>query len=651
MPDFVPETELERVFAQSCDWDTFRLWQRACLAAKREQWSIAAALTAGLVLDYGKRHDQANALWSIQSLDSVFDRLNAEQQHSLFRVCQSILQRLREGEVDDDDHTLKQIRRLMCRVFFRGKVRGVRHLEEQRVLDRLFVERDWLLKIGEMWNIPLGEPSSTEAFFNTDYRAPATEQEYKFPPFRRQWTSRDQSSSGEVKELPDKEAFSYLENREALTTTRKAEIFKKLEANLTEATTHHGIKSTEATQALVRLADFAGKTKIFPVEIYLMELASVLEDDAVEIHSYDLRRIYHLTSVLTHDPKLLSLAEKLQTAVVSRKLATVGNDMSMTLPFTRLIELWNATERLPEGKAFCKSLLDWIAESFAENELIHLQVKSVYDRVCQMNSDTVKTPVTRLSFDASEEADEFVVMLATIAFHHMQSSNFHAAESVMLEMLNYYSDCIDDCSDRVGEMLWLLTETDLRDLELFRNRLVDIAVRKIKDKRALSRHRMHFTRMLSCLDEEWKVHEAIAHADGLRRDFVGLERVHAERRRRYVNRGAPQRTCDKAEREFARLFDLPALSRTDLILLNDLGDDLSDYYLHCGRSKEAIELLQELLKIPSQTVDDTTKIMTRLARLHVAEKNIADATAILFLAFNIPEPNEYDPENEPIVAA
>jgi hypothetical protein len=88
---FIPETELERAFVQSKQWDADLTWRRSMLYVSREQWGIGAGYMLSLALRYsfdGTVKEQAQTLASIAGL---LEFLTQTEKHALFRACELVV--------------------------------------------------------------------------------------------------------------------------------------------------------------------------------------------------------------------------------------------------------------------------------------------------------------------------------------------------------------------------------------------------------------------------------------------------------------------------------------------------------------------------------------------------------------------------------
>jgi hypothetical protein len=202
-------------------------------------------------------------------------------------------------------------------------------------------------------------------------------------------------------------------------------------------------------------------------------------------------------------------------------------------------------------------------------------------------------------------------------------------------------------------------ETNLRAIQSFREKLIESSMRKAFDEYLRFRFIVHLRRLLQMLHDRLVVEDTFLYAVSISStlDKSVSELMHSK----FWDRGVKdysqgysgseprQHQIARAEAELERLLSLQSLSKIDVILVNELAEGITDYFNQINQRTRSIALIERLLSLPSQTKDDTTKWLTRLAQAHIGDENICDATAVLYLAFNIPEPHDYDPEAEPFV--
>jgi hypothetical protein len=628
MREFIPKTEMERLFVQSREWEPIRLWRRGCLGSRRDNSVQALALFLNLALCYAKQQTASNEYSeTIDYLLSRWKQLNIEDQRSVFKICCYCIDDLIEEGFEFDDHVVHGFLQIMFRIFFqRGLPRGA-HLEMVGLLYDLYGGSHGLAEFSEAMNKPpVPNRASAKSLFEARMKA-------KLPTIG-------------IPDLPP------ANNLLKLAT---------LQSELEGSTTKYGIKSFQATHALVQLAEFAGKSGgLIPLDIYLQELAAILEDPAVEVSQYDLRRVYYLSGQLQCDRDYLPLAQKIQTTIFARRGNVLGHDMSMTIPLTRLVRLWHATNRLSEGENLCAQLLDWAQKTLKEDDITLRQIKSAHKSIQEMKIVEPNPEQAAKSFSGEtwEEPDEFISMLSVIALDNWYHNKPAHAERVINEALAYYMDCSSETARRVGEMLWLLMETDLRNIGSFREKLIELSIKKAFDRHLHRRLFAHIKRLVALLRTKERVGETMDYvlSRGAKLD-AALGMSLYDRFLHYAvkdssacidSQSSPTKVME-AEVEFNNCIENADISRMKLMAVNELGEQLSDLYRKNGETKRAIAILRQLLARPDQSKDDITKLLTRLAQVHVAEENICEASAVLYLAFNIPEPQDYDPESEPTI--
>lgn len=799
MSDFVPKTEMERIFVQTVGWDALRLWRRLISNAERENWSHVAAMTLSLTFVYLQQSAtptfsahrrsrlEEDALGTIEYMDTVLGKLSMEEQHSYFRLSHLALTLLAETDATFHNAPVSCILHFMHEVFVQESRPKSDQLEQALLLQRLYACESWreqflneelpvCIKVTETKkfelpdlelekaertrqariesppNVPMPcyefipelgiyvEVFGDKFVFETDARLKHHESwrlrivkiHEDGEAHRSGWrvgdvilsvnsfpiTSIDELRTSYSNLLPgevvavkikrNNEIKSYRvslkktssmrqhkradsNRRHELITAGHSRQFESLNSKLDECTTRYGINSDQATHALVSLASFVGRTRIFGVNIYLYELVGILENHEIFVSAFDLRRVYYLSRDIQAEPGLLDLSRKLQTLVFERRIADFGRDMGMAIPLARLVRIWSTTNRLKDGSDLCKSLQEWARISLPADDLIFRQIESAasFVKQLQMRSITaaeVELPRQQVSDnetvgegsmslasvkesvvepvvepdDEWKETDEFISMMALVALDHKYNQREQQSDQVLQELLAYYAECEGEDARRVGEMLWALMETDLRESKSFREGLIELSMR-----RAINRHRRirlyaHVKRLVYLQRAKDKVDATLRFiwedCRSISPSFATLvyeQFLHfaVKDRKQYVTPTSSKDELEAAELEFLNIFSPNRpLSQASLQFGNELGEQLSECFISAKRPAEAIDILRTLLAQPRQTRENVTLLLTRLAHAHVADGNVFEATAVLYLAFNIPDADDYfDPESEPEV--
>ncbi len=695
--DFVPETELERAYIQSIGWESHRLWRRARGSTEQEQWAVAAGLNVSRILDCAQNNRASTLVRTLESINFIVGNLNEPQKVSLFKCLADLTHRLLELDFELESKYVTVVLQLMLRLFFRaGELRGADIVCMMRLLHDIYGGPHWLAAFSFL-AAETGPPPTAPIDILSDNLTDAQKEFFSDPGVAKDPTTADpptfKSGAGSIfndmvevnsqsawldsipvspkfrhsfeSQLPDESSSK--QNLEMGTFNTLA----LLHQEMVKAVGQYGFRSKETASALIRIAHFSGQQNLVSVNQYLFDLTEILEDESIEIQEYDLRRLYTLTGKVQGNTQFLPIAEQLQRIIFSRREKLLGYDMSMVLPLTRLITLWNATGRLAEGQAFCELILNGVSKEFSEHDIVVRQIKSVHERVTKMHSQKAVPqlpagPVERvveasLNSELYEEPEEFVSMLATVAMDHFQNDRKEQAQCVLQEALAYYLECESDIARRVGEMLWLLVETDLRTIKGFRDRLIELTIPKAFDKYLQRQFVKNFGRMLKLLNKAESA-EAIEVASKASFKHDGMSRLKDKSDSSFwyqlLSHGSKDEVFDtqRFQRELEEIqLKLSSSDEkpSELVLsrANYLADKLSDHYLAVGDTEEAREVITELLNIGNQNKVDVTKLLTRLARVHIAEDNICDAIAILYLAFSdLPSPyDQTGPDEQPLV--
>lgn len=676
--EFVPGSELERAYIQATGWDAQRLWRKILQNGQREDWAVVAAYTLCLALHYALVEDESfnDAFDSLLAIES---RLTSRQKFSLFKVCgHAVLTLLEQGD-ELSTPTVYLIVATMLRVMSRtGELEGTQILEMMRTMQTIYGGPDWLIEFTRQVEMECQADKQSEAqeiFFGKAEPVPQTVQSRWLaePPgekprgyaIRPQEPPPDQPGRFEADlgrrfVAPDLPA-RIPKGRSAAPVNRSDLDHVQLMLDYTSAVGEFGMHSTETAQALVRLSEFSVQQNIVPVGDYLQDLCQILEDDSVEVSDYDLRRVATLTDESSSNPDLLPVLEKLHRVVITRREKSLGHDLNVSLPLTRLIQIWAATDKLEEGQAFCASILDWVQTHFDKGDLLVRQIQSIYDRLGHLQKlakDDPTIAAARIAPVSHDEQTELMTVFAMLALDHMQEGRVEGAEVVLHEALAYYMDCLSDEARRVGEMIWLLTESNLASIKSFRDKLIGYSMQKAFDTYLRKRFVQHLKVMLRNLDSETAM-ETIEGAMKLSQDKSATDlptvdfwhRVVSAKERGVFHKDEKYNDVASAETELTRLLSEREISRVGLILVNDLGEVVVDDCLRSGDHKKAIDVSKRIIEIGIQTKHDIGKWLVRLAVAYVGDGNYCDAFAVIFLAFSdLPGPyDDHDPEAEPLI--
>lgn len=784
MSEFIPESDMERLFVQTMEWPVGRLWRRAMHSAGRGQWAHAAAYTLSLALAYAENLPASNAsIETVDSLESLLPSLNPDQRYSLFKITCVAIEKLRSHDFDFRSGVVRALRQILHSIFFsRGKVRAA-HVDMMRQLNELYGGDHWCVEFFQQTPTPIEDltgtlpdlileetagvlPSSSRqqqlhnwrdrtgahlpslqhlqsAYIESvgivirnvliDHEAQATSLVLRYdskPNAVRIVTVAPKLPGAAAGFLPDDivvsvnsvdvdsidamlfemkkfvpgevVTFQVLRVAELLTIRvrvqgtagasghifpRERMTFRtrltKYQDELIDATTKYGIKSPEATHALIKLADLTHAHNAVAQNVYLMELVGILSDESVKVSQYYLRKVYYLTGRLKTDPEYARIANELQQTVFVRRAREIGHDMGMTLPLARLIHYWYRSKRLTDGERLCDELLNWAKKNSTSEDVTYRQIKSALAKIQELksseteelkssgieelkNSETEEQKISEMTLSADagldreswQEVDEFISMLATVALDYQCHGDDAKAELVMNEAIAYYRDSDSEVARRIGEMLWLLMETDLREYRSFRENLIAATIAGAFDQHLKLRLFAHLKRLLGMIQKKEAASELlefVLQQDDRTNTSLGqvmyqrLKHDSLRDQTQYLRRDSSPVAVMAAEEEFRQLIEQPQLSKVKLITANDLGEQLADHYRWNGEFKRAVEVLKALLAQPAQSKAQVMKLLTRLGQVHVASENICEATAMLYMAFNIPDSEDFDPASEPLI--
>jgi hypothetical protein len=200
--------------------------------------------------------------------------------------------------------------------------------------------------------------------------------------------------------------------------------------------------------------------------------------------------------------QMLAVLAALEKSILSRKEQIVGLDVSLAIALWRLIGLWHGAETLIEGQAYCSMLYQRLSQEKEESDPVVRQVSSALAFISRLRSGEIGFESKYGEVKVIDESAEFAAMLTAMALDERSRGDVRRAEVILNELVWFYSDAVSDASRRIGEMLWLLQETDLREHKQYTVSLVRQAQSIAKDEYLESRLFLHLKRIFELIDDE-----------------------------------------------------------------------------------------------------------------------------------------------------
>jgi hypothetical protein len=510
LESFIPETDLERAFVQAINWDVDRARRRYFLNLNRGQWAVGAAQVLCFVRRFAQDenfHDQKAAS---DEVVKHLNKLNLPQKCSLFKICSEIASSLFE----DDDLLVEAtgvhlIIWLMVQIALDmppNSILIVDMLRQLRTFSHRQITLDGLPDLAAIYeslaNSWQDRPDEANTLADSQFIKAAS------------WPSTQRSPRADITPVPK-------------TTEEK---LQRLHHRLTEASDAHGMRSAPVSAALSNLVEFCVSVgEDSSIDSFLAELNAICADDSVDLGTFDLRRIHSVAAQIHDREKFLFLVEKLERSIFLRRENKLGYDVNTGASLYRLVGLWQATGNLARGEQFCQQVIERASILLKSDDFALRQLKSIHTLIVELLSGKGTSDKWPISLLAKECAlpEEFISILSALALDHLSFGGAERASLVLQEMLFFYSDCYSDSARRVGEMLWLLMETDIRNDSSFVLKLIELSELKAFDQHLMRRCDLHINRLANLMRGQVKLLHYIEQAIIVRvnhrgEDLVGL---------------------------------------------------------------------------------------------------------------------------------
>ncbi len=260
--------------------------------------------------------------------------------------------------------------------------------------------------------------------------------------------------------------------------------------------------SLRSEQVAHKLADLiVVKSEQFPDMVLnadLQHLSEIVADDEVDMSPYVLRKILSTVGTVDEKKGLLTVLSAIEKSVLSKRERQIGVDISLGITLWRLISLWRLNDSLAEGSAYCELLLQRLTDSRGVDDPVVKQLSSAIWFIAALKAGSFKWRENYLGAQSRkiDEAAEFAAMLSTIALDSACNGSVQNAELVMNELLCFYADTVGDTGRQVGEMLWLVQETQLNQLRNTVISLISQSNKNTRDAYLDARFKAHIRRLV-----------------------------------------------------------------------------------------------------------------------------------------------------------
>jgi len=215
---------------------------------------------------------------------------------------------------------------------------------------------------------------------------------------------------------------------------------------------------------------------------------------------------------------LLPLIEELERSILLRKSDQIGYDINTGPALMRLVGLWQATGTWDRGEEFCSKLLNRAREVLSADDFAVRQLQSIHDRVSQLRLGHQVDASVSLRAEVYDHCEEYVLALTTLALDHLNAGRRDVAGAILQELLLFYKDCVGEPSIRVGEMLWLLTATELVDIGTFAARLIELSESRAHDRYLIERLNQQVVGLVKSVSDRSRAKSLLEHTIAIRKE-------------------------------------------------------------------------------------------------------------------------------------
>jgi hypothetical protein len=203
-----------------------------------------------------------------------------------------------------------------------------------------------------------------------------------------------------------------------------------------------------------------------------------------------------------------------------------------------------------------------------------------------------------------ENSSKFVAMLAAAALEKCQQNTKPEGLPELLELVRFYEECSGETARYVGEMMWLLMETELCHDSDFLTRLAVLSVMKASDTYSIERFLVHIERLSSLLPDSAPI-----------KDLEKL--IHAL----LVGKG------ESFDKDIFRVVIAGEKAKFPMNMKQ------VDAQIASGNWQFAFDLTAQLLQVKDISREDTFRLLVRSARIRIGQLDTLGGTLILYKLF------------------
>lgn len=112
--NFIPNTDLERAFAQTAAWEIDKLWREADRNGNRGDWSKFFGQSCRLAYQHAVLRNDRHLNTITSAMVSNLPHLDDSQRNSLLKVCEHTIRALKDLDLVVESIQIRLLLRVMC---------------------------------------------------------------------------------------------------------------------------------------------------------------------------------------------------------------------------------------------------------------------------------------------------------------------------------------------------------------------------------------------------------------------------------------------------------------------------------------------------------------------------------------------------------
>lgn len=519
MPEvFSPKTAMECAYVQARVWPPDRVWRRANTYVSEGVNSKGIGVYLCLLEYYFRINALSELLDTIRFLGDFLNRIDDKEKLSVAIISSFILLELLEPDLLERDYTKGDLRIMLISILPLSVIQyfsKAAHAADLLVAVRCFsTAMDETLTV-EVCETKLQQISEIASKMNLKFECELHSAQMVAAREATYEAANAASVKRALSPLSPDLATSLQGVKGEFQMLGSLDKVQQAEEKVARAEKEFGPRSQQLAHRLAELVEI--RFELAPMattEADIHKLTELVNDPDLNFSPYILRKILKSVGQCGEKANLFAMLASIERAILERKEKAEGLDVSLALTLWRLIGLWSADNTLDEGKGYLDTFLDKVKREKSASKDVVNQIKSAIGFVSLLQSGefSVEKSLGAHTFKGIDETSEFIAMLSVLALMNLQQGEGNNSELILNELLQFYSDTIGDDARRVGEMLWLLQETTLREDKAALFSLVKLCQKRASDEYLKFRMELHLNRMALLIDDPDFLQELVAWA-------------------------------------------------------------------------------------------------------------------------------------------